>query len=248
MPSRAAVSRPSQSLYAQPRSPVCPPRAGGGARLAVKGEGKLAVRVPLGFAATALGVLVALFLPGVLVSTLQWAVEPAVVLALVLAAPLAVQGPFALALPMQRVELLKFLERCGPETEIVRVRPFSLRSYVIELKTTAAGAEHHFLYGYTPFAFRGRPHVFMTWPTLRKGISIQNKVRFNNFSKKFNTMEFSYLRSWSVRLYLYPVRDDYWWFDLYLFHGSKATNDHLFECYQIALETKDKLTRSNPAF
>ncbi len=216
--------------------------------MAVKGEGKLSVRPPLAFVWTVVGILLLLFVPRLLVLDAEWGLEPAVVLSIVLALPLLLQGPFALALPMQKAEMLKFLERCGPETEIVRVKPFSLRSYVIEVKTVAAGAEHHFLYGYTPFALRGKAHVFMTWPTTRKGISFQNKVRFNNFSRKFNTMEFSYLRNWNVRLFLYPVREDYWWFDLYLFRGSKASNDHLFECYQIALETKEKLTRPNPAF
>jgi hypothetical protein len=88
----------------------------------------------------------------------------------------------------------------------------------------------------------------MIWPTTRKGISFQNQTRFNNFSKKFNTMEFSYVRNWTVRLFTYPVKGDFWWFDLYLFRGAKATAEHLWECYQIALETKDKLTRPNPAF
>lgn len=169
-------------------------------------------------------------------------------IAVAVAVPLLVQGPFALALPLQKAALLKFLERCGPEAEILSSRPFTLLSFLFEVKTVEKGVEHRFSIGYAPFGLRAPAHLIMIWPTTRKGISFQNRVRFNNFSKKFNTMEFSYLRNWHVRLFAYAVKDDFWWFDLYLYGAMKATDDHLWECYQIGLETKDKLTRPNPAF
>lgn len=215
--------------------------------MAVKGEGKLASRVPLALAWTAVGVVVLALLPRAFVQN-GLDLPVSVFLTALLALPLLLQGPFSLALPRQKAELLQFLARCGPETEILSSKPFTLLSYLLEIKTVDKGIEHRFKYGYAPFRLRAAPHIMMTWPTTRKGISYQNQIRFNNFSKKFNTMEFSYLRNWAVRLYAYPVKDDFWWFDLYLFRGKKATQNHLWECYQIALETKDKLTRPNPAF
>jgi hypothetical protein len=216
--------------------------------LAVKGEGKLNARVPAAAAFTAVGVVVLAFLPSVLIAQLGWAPLQSAVLSILAALVLLVQLPFALTLRPQKAALFAFLERCGPETEILKSKAFCLDGYDIEVKVVVNGVEHRFRYGFSPVTFRGPPHVFMVWPTTRKGISYQNQVRFNNFSRKFNTMEFSYLRNWTVRLFAYPVRGDIWWFDLYLFRGAKASADHLWECFQIALETKEKLTRPNPAF
>lgn len=188
------------------------------------------------------------FVPQFLASQFSFKLLDATILSIVLALALLVQFPFALALRSQKAALLAFLERCGPETEILSSKAFCLDAYDIEVKTVAGGQEHHFRYGFAPLGLRGPPYVYMIWPTTRKGISFQNATRFNNFSKKFNTMEFSYVRNWTVRLFAYPTKGDLWWFDLYLFRGAKATADHLWECYQIALETKEKLTRPNPAF
>lgn len=215
--------------------------------MAVKGEGKLNTRVPFAFGELVAGLLVLGFLPQLIVNyggSISLAVLPSVALAV----PLLVQGPFALALPMQKADLLRFLGRCGPETEILRSKLLTLLSYDIEVKTVAGGVEHRFFIGFRPFGLRTPSQFLMVWPTTRKGISYQNQIRFNNFSRKFNTMEFTYLRNWSVRLFTYPMAKDTWWFDLYLFKGLRATSDHMWECYEIALETKDKLTRPNPAF
>ena len=216
--------------------------------MTVKGEGKLAARVPAATAFTAVGVVIMAFLPSLLIAQAGMQPLPAVILSILVALVLLVQLPFALTLPGQKAALLTFLERCGPETEILKSKAFCLDGYDLQIKTVANGTEHRFRYGFAPLGLRGPPYVYMVWPTTRKGISYQNQVRFNNFSKKFNTMEFSYVRNWTVRLFTYPTRGDLWWFDLYLFRGAKATAEHLWECYQIALETKDKLTRPNPAF
>jgi len=215
--------------------------------VAVKGEGKLNARVPFAFVELVAGLLVLGFLPRLIV-TYGGSIALSVAASVALAVPLIVQGPFALALPIQKAALLKFLERCGPETEILKSKAVTLMSYDIEVKAVVGGAEHRFFVGFRPFGLRTSSHFLMVWPTTRKGISYQNQVRFNNFSRKFNTMEFTYLRNWHVRLFTYPMAQDTWWFDLYLFKGLKATADHMWECYQIALETKDKLTRPNPAF
>ena len=216
--------------------------------MAVKGEGKLATRLPAAAGFTAAGVVLLAFLPSILVAQVSLQPLQAAIVSILLSLPLLLQLPFALTLRRQKPALLKFLERCGPETEIVRSKAFCLDGYDIEVKTVVDGKEHRFRYGFAPIGLRGPPYVYMVWPTTRRGISFQNQTRFNNFSKKFNTMEFSYVRNWTVRLFTYPTRGDVWWFDLYLFRGAKATAEHLWECYQIALETKDKLTRPNPAF
>lgn len=215
--------------------------------MAVKGEGKLNARVPAAFGQLLAGLLVLGFLPQLLVNY-GGSIALAVLACVAVAVPLLVQGPFSLALPMQKAALLKFLERCGPETEILGSKLVTLFSYRIEVKTVAGGMEHRFFIGYRPLGLRTPSHFLMVWPTTRKGISMQNRVRFNNFSAKFNTMEFTYLRNWTVRLFTYPMKGDTWWFDLSLFKGLGATAEHMWECYEIALETKDKLTRPNPAF
>ena len=215
--------------------------------MAVKGEGKLSTRVPFAFGELVAGLLVLGFLPQLIVNY-GGSISLAVLASVALSVPLLVQGPFALALPAQKAALLKFLERCGPETEVLRSKLLTLMSYDIEVKTVAGGVEHRFFIGFRPFGLRTPSQFLMVWPTTRKGISYQNQIRFNNFSRKFNTMEFTYLRNWSVRLFTYPMAKDTWWFDLYLFKGLRATADHMWECYEIALETKDKLTRPNPAF
>lgn len=169
-------------------------------------------------------------------------------LAALVALPLLVQGPIALALVRQRDTLLKFLDRLGPETRIESSKAFTLYSYLVWVRTTRDGVEHRFAYGYWPFAFRKPRHVKMIWPTTRKGISLQNRNRFNQFSAKYNTIEFTYLKSWHVSLFAYPTRDETWWFKLYLLGGARAGPEHLMECFEICLDTKDKLTRENPAF
>ena len=216
--------------------------------MAVKGEGKLGSRLPAALVFTLVGVLIVAFGPAFLIANAGLKAIDATLLCIVISLALLVQLPMALALRGQKAALLQFLERCGPETEILKSKLLCLDAYDIEVKTVAGGQEHRFRYGFAPLTLRGPAYVYMIWPTTRKGISFQNETRFNNFSKKFNTMEFSYLRNWSVRLFTYPTKGDLWWFDLYLFRGAKATSDHLWECYQIALETKDKLTRPNPAF
>ncbi len=215
--------------------------------MVVKGEAKLNTRVPFAFGELVGALSVLGFLPQV-IRNYGGTIELAVLASVALALPLLVQGPFALALPMQKAALLKFLERCGPETEILKSKLFTLMSYEVEVKTVASGQEHRFFIGYRPFGLRTPSQLRMVWPTTRKGISYQNQIRFNNFSRKFNTMEFNYLRNWTVRLFTYPMAEDTWWFDLYLFKGLRATCDHMWECYEIGLETKDKLTRANPAF
>jgi hypothetical protein len=231
-------------------NPPSGPRAwrGGWTQLPVKGEGKLKARIPAALGETVAGALIVAFLPSILVAQAGWKLLDATILSIIVSLVLLVQFPFSLALRGQKAALLEFLARCGPETEILSSKAFCLDAYDIEVKTVANGAEHRFRYGFAPLGLRGPPYVYMIWPTTRKGISFQNQVRFNNFSKKFNTVEFSYLRNWTVRLFAYPTKGDLWWFDLYLFRGAKATAEHLWECYQIALETKDKLTRPNPAF
>ena len=79
-------------------------------------------------------------------------------------------------------------------------------------------------------------------------VSLQNRNRFNQFSARYNTIEFTYLKTWHVQLFAYPTRDETWWFKLYLYKGKDAQPEHLIECFQICLDTKDKLTRENPAF
>ncbi len=248
--SRAAPPPAPRNPYIHDFDAPSGPRGGGaeGGGVAVKGEGKLASRVPVAFGLTAAGAVVVAFLPWILASQGALSFFQATLVSILAALPLLVQAPFALALRGQKAALLKFLEGCGPETEILSSKAFTLLSFLIEVKTVEKGVEHRFRYGFAPIGLRGPPYVVMVWPTTRKGISYQNRVRFNNFSKKFNTMEYSYLRNWTVRLFAYPTKGDYWWFDVYLFRGAKAAAEHLAECYQIALETKEKLTRANPAF
>lgn len=214
--------------------------------MAVKGARKLKTRLPLAIAWTAVGVLLLAGLPRVLLLYLDPGI--AFLISALAAIPFLLQGPAALMMKKQMPPLLKLLERLGPESEILSSKPFTLYSYFLKLRVIHQGTVHEFYYGYWPFRFRSPPHITMVWPTTRKGISFQNRLRFNNFSKKFNTMEYTYVRDWAIRLFAYPVKGDFWWFDLYLFKGAQATENHLWECFQIAIETKDKLTRQNPAF
>jgi hypothetical protein len=172
----------------------------------------------------------------------------AFLIAAIIGLPFLVQGPISVALVRQREPLLAFLERLGPGTRIEKSSQFTFYSYFIWVRTTHDGVEHRFGCGYWPFAFRKRPHVKMVWPTTRKGISLQNRNRFNQFSARFNTIEYTYLKNWHVKLFAYPTRDETWWFKLYLYYGAKAKQEHLWECFQVCLETKEKLTRENPAF
>jgi len=206
--------------------------------------------MPLALLWSAVGVVILAFLPYLLVVYMLAYLPPAVIflLSALVALPFLLQGPVALALGRQRAVLLKFLERLGKDTEIVSSQPFTLHSYYLKIRAKHEGVDHEFFYGYWALPGRSPPHVIMVWPTARKGISMQNRNRFNLFSRKFNTMEFTYLKNWHVRLFAYPVKDDFWWFDLSLYRGGAATENHLFECFQIAIETKDKLTRENPAF
>jgi len=206
--------------------------------------------MPLAILWSALGVLLLAALPYLLVTYALAYLPPSVIFlfSAIIALPFLLQGFVALNLRRHRAVLLKFLERLGPDTAIVGSKAFTLYAYYLKVRTKYEGQEHEFYYGYWALPGRTRRHTLMVWPTTRKGISMQNRNRFNLFSAKFNTMEYTYLKSWHVRLVAYPVKGDYWWFDLYLFNGGKATDNHLFECFTIALETKDKLTRPNPAF
>lgn len=212
----------------------------------MKGEGKLKARLPLALIWSAVGVLLLAALPRVLLPYLDPGL--AFLIAALVAIPFLIQGPSALKMAKQMPPFLRFLERAGPDSQIVSSKPFTLYAYYLKVRITHDGKPHEFYYAYWPFRFRSPAHLAMVWPTTRKGISTQNRMRFNNFSKRFNTMEYTYVRDWHVRLFAYPVKDDFWWFDLYLFNGAKASDNHLWECLQIALETKDKLTRPNPAF
>jgi len=218
--------------------------------MAVKGQAKLNVRIPLAIAWSAVGVVLLAFLPYLLVLYTLAYLAPALIflMSALIALPFLLQGFVALALRRHRPVLLKFLERLGPDTTIVSSKVFTLYSYYLKVQAKYEGQEHQFEYGYWALPGRKRRHILMVWPTTRKGISMQNRNRFNLFSAKFNTMEYTYLKNWHVRLVAYPVKGDYWWFDLYLFNGGDASENHLFECFTIALETKDKLTRPNPAF
>jgi len=195
---------------------------------------------------TALGVALLVAVPYFLLPHL----DPGLtfLLAAVVGLPFLVQGPVSVALLRQREVLIEFLDRLGPTTRIESSSPFTLYSYFLWVRATTDGVEHRFAYGYWPFAFRKRPHVKMVWPTTRKGISLQNRNRFNQFSARFNTMEYTYLKNWHVQLFAYPTIDETWWFKLYLYKGASAKPEHIKECFQICVETKEKLTRENPAF
>jgi hypothetical protein len=218
--------------------------------MAVKGESKLNLRVPLALLWSAVGVLLLASLPLFLLTYArpQLGAPLIFLLSALIALPFLLQGPVALLLRRQRPALLKFLERLGPDTEITKSRAFTLQSYSLDIRAVWEGREHRFRYSYWALPGRTRPHVTMIWPTTRKGVSLQNRNRFNLFSRKFNTMEYTYLKNWHVRLFAYPVKDDLWSFRLTFFNAAKANENHLFECFKIALETKDKLERPNPAF
>ena len=169
-------------------------------------------------------------------------------LAALFALPFLLQGPAALMAGKPRAAVLTFLNSLGAETEIAASKPFTLSSFMIKVRAPSEGKVHEFWIGYVPFHLRRRPHIKMVWPTERQGISLQNRHRFNLFSSRFNTIEYTYLKNWHLQLFAYPMKGDFWWFNLYLFGGVNATEHHLKECFQIGLETKDKLTRANPAF
>jgi hypothetical protein len=212
----------------------------------VEGASKLGARVPVAWALTAVGVVLLVAIPYGLLPYLDTGLV--FLIDAVVCLPFLVQGPVALAWLRQRQTVLAFLDRLGPDTRVEKASAFSLYAFFFWVRSTRDGVEHRFAYGYWPFRFRKPPHVKMVWPTSRKGISLQNRNRFNQFSAKFNTIEFTYLKNWHVALFAYPTRDESWWFKLYLFKGKAAKPEHLLECFQIGVETKEKLTRENPAF
>lgn len=222
-------------------------RCGGlGGRATVEGASKLNARVPLAWVLTVVGVGLLVAVPFLLLPYLDTGLT--FLLAALVALPLLAQGFISVALLRQRETLLAFLDRLGPDTRIESSKALTLYSYFIWVRTKRDGVEHRFGYGYWPLRLRKPPHVKMVWPTTRKGISLQNRNRFNQFSAKYNTIEFTYLKSWHVSLFTYPTRDETWWFKLYLFGGAKAAPEHLMECFEICVDTKEKLTRENPAF
>src|SRR5262245_47799475 len=122
-PARRLAPRKPYMHHLNPPSPARAARVGWSAT-AVKGEGKLSARLPAGVAFTVIGVVILAFLPSILVSQLNLAPLYAVLLSILVSLVLLVQLPFALSLPRQKAALLKFLERCGPETEILSSKAF----------------------------------------------------------------------------------------------------------------------------
>lgn len=214
--------------------------------MAVKGEYKLKARVPIAWALSAAGA--ALLVVLLLVLNAYLAPLYTILLGAVIAFPLLLQGPVSLPSARQYKTLLEFLERCGPDSQIASAAPLTFYSYFLKIKARYKDQWFEFGYGYWAIPLPRRPpNIRMVFPTKRQGISYQNLVRFNNFSKKYNTTEYTFLKGWHVRLFLYPKKP-YWWFDLMIYRGETASERHLYEAFTIAAETKINLEGPNPPF